>query len=91
LNGVTSWASAPGPIYPTAIRSTGAGWATGCGRLGNVAGAPLGDVLLGLGWSSSQEMLLTLCAAPLTNSILMRELGRVRASRRARIAPTVAF
>jgi len=47
----------PRAIYPTAIRSTGARWATGCGRLGNVAGALLGDLLLGLGWSS-QEMLL---------------------------------
>ena len=41
----------PGAIYPTAIRSTGAGWATGIGRLGNVAGALLGGALLGLGWS----------------------------------------
>ena len=40
----------PGAMYPTAIRSTGAGWATGVGRLGNVAGALLGGVLLGLGW-----------------------------------------
>ena len=80
----------PGAIYPTAIRSTGAGWATGVGRLGNVAGALLGGVLLGLGWSP-QEMLLALCAAPLINSVLMWALGRMRASRRARIAPAVPF
>ena len=42
----------PGAMYPTAIRSTGAGWATGVGRLGNVAGALLGGALLALGWSS---------------------------------------
>jgi MFS transporter, AAHS family, 4-hydroxybenzoate transporter len=80
----------PGAIYPTAIRSTGAGWATGVGRLGNVAGALLGGVLLGLRWSS-QAMLLALCVAPLVNSILMRALGRMRVSRGAPIAPTVPF
>ena len=72
----------PGAIYSTAIRSTGAGWATGIGRLGNVAGALLGGALLGLGWSS-QEMLLALGAAPLMNSMLMWALGRMRASRPA--------
>ena len=80
----------PGAIYPTAIRSTGAGWATGVGRLGTVAGALLGGVLLGLGWSS-REMLLALCSAPLINAILMRTLGRMRASPHARIAPAVAL
>ena len=77
----------PGAIYPTAIRSTGAGWAPGIGRLGNVAGALLGGALLGLGWSP-QKMLLTLGAAPLVNSILMWALGRMRASRRTQIAAT---
>lgn len=80
----------PGAIYPTAIRSTGAGWATGVGRLGTVAGALLGGALLGLGWSS-REMLLALCSAPLINAILMRTLGRMRASPRARISPAVAL
>jgi MFS transporter, AAHS family, 4-hydroxybenzoate transporter len=80
----------PGAIYPTAIRSTGAGWATGVGRLGNVAGALLGGALLGLGWSS-QKMLLALGAAPLINSILMRALGRMRASRPAAFAAPAAI
>ena len=80
----------PGAIYPTAIRSTGAGWATGVGRLGNVAGALLGGALLGLGWSP-QEMLLALGAAPLINSVLMWALGRIRTSRPARIAPSIPF
>ena len=80
----------PGAIYPTAIRSTGAGWATGIGRLGTVVGALLGGVLLGLGWSS-REMLLALCSAPLINAILMRTLARMRASPRARISPAVAL
>ena len=80
----------PGAIYPTAIRSTGAGWATGVGRLGTVAGALLGGVLLGLGWSA-REMLLALCSAPLINAILMRTLGRIRASPPARISSAVAL
>jgi hypothetical protein len=36
-------------------------------------------------------MLLALCSAPLINAILMRTLGRRRASPRARIAPAVAL
>jgi AAHS family 4-hydroxybenzoate transporter-like MFS transporter len=78
----------PGAIYPTAIRSTGAGWATGIGRLGNVAGALLGGALLGLGWSP-QQMLLALGTAPVMNSVLMWALGRLRASRPVRIPPAV--
>jgi AAHS family 4-hydroxybenzoate transporter-like MFS transporter len=35
--------------YPAAIRSTGAGWALGVGRIGTIAGPLLGGVLLGLG------------------------------------------
>jgi AAHS family 4-hydroxybenzoate transporter-like MFS transporter len=79
----------PGAMYPTAIRSTGAGWATGVGRLGNVAGALLGGTLLALGWSS-QAMLLALCVAPLTTSLLMLALGRVR-SPQVLIAPAVSL
>jgi AAHS family 4-hydroxybenzoate transporter-like MFS transporter len=75
----------PGAMYPTGIRSTGAGWATGIGRLGNVAGALLGGALLGLGWSS-QAMLLALCVAPLMNAFLMLTLGRARAAPQAPIA-----
>ncbi|HUE86892.1 MAG TPA: aromatic acid/H+ symport family MFS transporter [Vicinamibacterales bacterium] len=67
----------PGAIYPTEIRSTGAGWATGIGRLGNISGALLGGALLGLGWSS-KEMLLALATAPLVTSLLMWQLGRRR-------------
>jgi AAHS family 4-hydroxybenzoate transporter-like MFS transporter len=80
--------SLPGAIYPTAIRATGAGWATGIGRLGNVAGALLGGALLGLGWSP-QHMLIALGAAPLVSSGLMWTLGRMRASLPARIPRTV--
>lgn len=67
----------PGAIYPPAIRVTGAGWATGIGRLGNISGALLGGVLLSFGWSSKQ-MLLALAAAPFLNAVLATMLGWVR-------------
>ena len=35
--------------YPPSIRSTGAGWALGVGRIGTIAGPLLGGLLLGLG------------------------------------------
>jgi AAHS family 4-hydroxybenzoate transporter-like MFS transporter len=79
-NGAQQGISAlPGAIYPTPIRSTGAGWATGFGRLGNISGALLGGLLLSFGWSP-QQMLLALAAAPLANAFLMAALGRARRS-----------
>jgi AAHS family 4-hydroxybenzoate transporter-like MFS transporter len=38
-------------MYPTAIRSTGIGWAMGLGRVGQFIGPSLTGVLVGLGWS----------------------------------------
>lgn len=78
----------PGAIYPPEIRSTGAGWATGVGRLGNISGAVLGGVLLSLGWSS-REMLLALSAAPLVSSMLIWQLDRVTTSNCRRVVATV--
>ncbi len=37
-----------GSLYPTALRSTGAGWASGIGRIGAIIGPLLGAVLIGL-------------------------------------------
>jgi MFS transporter, AAHS family, 4-hydroxybenzoate transporter len=50
----------PGMIYPTYIRSTGAGWAVGIGRFGSILGPVIGGVLIGMGLSLRQ---LFLCAA----------------------------
>jgi MFS transporter, AAHS family, 4-hydroxybenzoate transporter len=36
--------------YPTAMRTTGMGWASGIGRFGSVAGPIVGGALLSLGW-----------------------------------------
>jgi MFS transporter, AAHS family, 4-hydroxybenzoate transporter len=38
-------------FYPTAIRSTGVGWALGIGRIGSIVGPILGGVMLSLEWS----------------------------------------
>lgn len=43
--------------YPSAIRSTGIGWAAGIGRLGAIAGPVLGGALLGLALPFSQNFL----------------------------------
>lgn len=37
-------------VYPTLIRSTGVGWATGIGRLGSMIGPLLGGVLIAWKW-----------------------------------------
>jgi MFS transporter, AAHS family, 4-hydroxybenzoate transporter len=77
----------PGAIYEPAIRGTGAGWATGIGRLGNISGALLGGLLLSLGWSPKQ-MLLALAIAPFVNAALATALGKVREGRGAIVAVT---
>src|SRR5262249_57307521 len=48
--------------YPTAIRSTGVGWALGIRRIGSIVGPVLGGIVLSLGWSTAELFLAT--AAP---------------------------
>jgi MFS transporter, AAHS family, 4-hydroxybenzoate transporter len=50
-------------FYPTAIRSTGVGWALGVGRIGSVAGPLIGGMALGAG--VAPQTLFMLVAAPL--------------------------
>jgi MFS transporter, AAHS family, 4-hydroxybenzoate transporter len=63
---VTSSAASLMPLaasfYPTAARATGVAWMIGVGRLGGVAGALAGGVLLGLGWQPGA--VFSLLAAP---------------------------
>ena len=49
-----------GTCYPTFIRSTGAGWALGIGRIGSILGPVIGGVLIAFGLST---WLLLICAA----------------------------
>ena len=49
-----------GTIYPTFVRSTGAGWALGIGRIGSIIGPVIGGVLIGMKLSMPA---LFICAA----------------------------
>jgi len=66
-------------FYPTAIRSTGVGWALGVGRIGSVVGPILGGVMLSLHWDLQQIFMAgtvpALCAgtAVLAGSRLRRD------------------
>ena len=72
--------SLSGQIYPPEIRSTGAGWALGAGRVGTIAGRLLGGALLGLGWRA-QSLFIALAIPAFAVPLLMAILGRVRRSR----------
>jgi AAHS family 4-hydroxybenzoate transporter-like MFS transporter len=43
--------------YPTAVRSTGVGWALGVGRIGSIVGPMLAGMLLSLDWTAPQIFL----------------------------------
>jgi AAHS family 4-hydroxybenzoate transporter-like MFS transporter len=50
-------------FYPTAVRSTGLGWALGVGRIGSIVGPLLGGMLLGMGCKPGQILLCGTVAA----------------------------
>jgi MFS transporter, AAHS family, 4-hydroxybenzoate transporter len=50
-------------LYPTAVRSTGVGWAYGVGRIGSIFGPLLGGLLLALHWDIRSLFLIS--AVPL--------------------------
>jgi MFS transporter, AAHS family, 4-hydroxybenzoate transporter len=56
-------------IYPTAIRSTGVGWALGVGRLGSIIGPVMGGMLIAGGFTVDAVLMcasliaITACAA----------------------------
>ncbi len=71
--------SLSGRIYPPAIRSTGAGWATGAGRIGTIAGPLLGGLFLSLGWSGREILLFaTLPALGVTLSMAWLDVAQRR-------------
>jgi MFS transporter, AAHS family, 4-hydroxybenzoate transporter len=71
--------------YPTGIRSTGAGWAMGAGRIGSIAGPLLGGQLLAFNLKPRSifvaAFIPALCVAP-----LMAILGRLQ-HRQGRTVP----
>jgi MFS transporter, AAHS family, 4-hydroxybenzoate transporter len=46
-------------IYPTPIRSTGAGWGMAMGRFGQIVGPLIAGALLGVGWTAGPIMTVT--------------------------------
>jgi MFS transporter, AAHS family, 4-hydroxybenzoate transporter len=60
LGGQVGLNALAGTLYPTFIRSTGAGWALGVGRVGSILGPTLGGVLIAL---KLPTPILFVCAA----------------------------
>ncbi len=64
-------------VYPTALRSTGVGWALGVGRVGSIIGPTVGAALLALGWQA-REILLAAAGPAVIAAIAVFALGRLR-------------
>lgn len=62
--------------YPPAIRSTGAGWALGAGRVGTIAGPLLGGLLMRVGFSA-QKMFVAVSIPAFGAAFLMATFGRI--------------
>jgi AAHS family 4-hydroxybenzoate transporter-like MFS transporter len=62
-------------LYPTAIRSTGVGWALGVGRIGSIIGPVAGGILLGNGWNA-QSIVLTAAVPALLAGLAVFALRR---------------
>ena len=58
-------------LYPTAVRSTGVGWAMGAGRLGEVLMPLLIGVLIAVSGAFGHEVFLTIACAPLLGALSM--------------------
>jgi MFS transporter, AAHS family, 4-hydroxybenzoate transporter len=78
-----------GALYPPAIRSTGAGWALGLGRIGQIGGPLIVGLLLGLGWTS-RDIFLAASVPAFCVAIGMATLGWLRRDQDAGAAATAA-
>ncbi|HEV3061725.1 MAG TPA: MFS transporter [Vicinamibacterales bacterium] len=65
--------------YPATIRSTGAGWALGAGRIGTIAGPLSGGVLMTAGFSA-QKVFIAAAFPVFAAAVSMVILGRLRRS-----------
>jgi AAHS family 4-hydroxybenzoate transporter-like MFS transporter len=71
-------------FYPTAIRSTGIGWALGIGRIGSIVGPMVAGMLLSAGWRPQQIFLagvIPACCAAAAVLLASRLGGKVNAYR----------
>jgi MFS transporter, AAHS family, 4-hydroxybenzoate transporter len=57
IGGQTCSNSLAAESYPTAVRSTGVGWALGIGRIGSIVGPMLGGLLLSFDWGMRRVFL----------------------------------
>ena len=71
--------SLSGLAYPPAIRSTGAGWALGAGRIGTITGPLLGGLLLSLGFRPN-NMFVVAAIPGFFATLLVAILGRLHRS-----------
>src|SRR6267378_3890024 len=76
IGGQTSSNALAAEFYPTALRSTGVGWALGIGRIGSIIGPSLGGALLSGGgqarqvfWAAAVPALIA-CAAAFTAAFI---------------------
>lgn len=69
--------SLSGIAYPVVVRSTGAGWALGAGRIGTISGPLLGGLLLSLGFRP-QKMFLAAAVPAFLAALLMAILACIR-------------
>ncbi len=68
-----------GAVYPTELRGTGAGWALGVGRMGNITGPLFGGLLLTLGWAPGPILqVMAVPAFALTLALLLLAHMRAR-------------
>jgi MFS transporter, AAHS family, 4-hydroxybenzoate transporter len=77
--------SVSGALYPPAIRATGAGWALGLGRIGQIGGPLVGGTLLQLGWPA-RDIFLAASVPAACVAAGMATLGWLRRQHDARIA-----
>jgi len=74
--------SVSGALYPPAMRATGAGWALGLGRIGQIGGPLVGGTLLQLGWAS-RDIFLAASVPAACVAAGMATLGWLRHRREA--------
>jgi AAHS family 4-hydroxybenzoate transporter-like MFS transporter len=64
-----------GTFYPTALRSTGIGWALGIGRIGSVVGPVIGGQLIALQWSNG-SLFIAAAVPALISALTIARLHR---------------